>query len=100
MAPGLLQSKLDLACEPSAVRYARSHARSVLAEWGLVGDVADDVLTIVSELAANAVRHAGRPETPFTPEGGQPRVGLCYLSILVFSDHMYVAFYDEATHRH
>jgi hypothetical protein len=98
MAPSLLRSKLDLACEPSAVRYARSHARDVLARWGLFGEVADDAMTVVSELATNAVRHAGGPVEPFSPEHGRPRVSLCYLSMLAFPDHMYVAFYDEATH--
>lgn len=98
MAPSFVQSRLDLACEPSAVRYARSHARDVLAGWGVAGELADDALTVVSELATNAVRHTGGPEEPFSPERGQPRVALCYLSMLAFPDHMYIAFYDEASH--
>ncbi len=99
MTSSFVQSRLDLACEPSAVRYARGHAREVLDKWGLPEVVVDDALTIVSELATNAVRHAGGPAAPFSPEAGQPKVRSCYLSLLGLPDHLYLAFYDEARDR-
>lgn len=98
MALGFLRTRLDLACEPSAVRYARSHAHDVLARWGLSGEIADDAVTVVSELATNAVRHAGGDAAPLRLENPQPRVRVCSLSMLACPDHMYVGFFDEATH--
>lgn len=98
MALGVLRTRLDLACEPSAVRYARSHAGDVLARWGLSGEVADDAMTVVSELATNAVRHAGREAAPFRSEDRQPGARVCSLSMLACPDHMFVGFFDEATH--
>ena len=93
--PGLSQSRLDLACEPSAARYARSHTRDVLQKWGLPLGIIDDALTIVSELASNAVRHAGGNAEPFNEEHGQPKVRLCSLSLLGLPNYLYLAVYDE-----
>ncbi|RFU39454.1 ATP-binding protein [Actinomadura logoneensis] len=45
-----------LAADPTAPRTARAFTREALAEWGLPGD-ASDVLTAVSELVTNALRH-------------------------------------------
>lgn len=51
-------SRLDLACEPSAARWARAHARNLLPAWRVPEDVIGDAQTVISELVTNAVRHA------------------------------------------
>ena len=59
-----LQSVLIIAALPTATPCARLHARSIAREWGL-GDLADTVELVVSELVTNAVRASlgqdGRP---------------------------------------
>ncbi len=55
-SPGFTGCSLS-AC-PDAARRARSFTRSTLASWDLA-ELADDAQVIVSELLANAVRHAG-----------------------------------------
>lgn len=105
------QSRLELACEPCAPRHARAHVRDVLPRWGLPEDLVDDALLIVSELATNAVRHAGGDvgagvggagavggagvAGPFTDEHGQPKVRMCSLSLVSLSEHLYLGVYDE-----
>jgi len=53
-----------IAALPTATPCARLHARSIALEWGL-GDLADTVELVVSELVTNAVQasvdHDGRP---------------------------------------
>jgi anti-sigma regulatory factor (Ser/Thr protein kinase) len=49
------QSYLELGALPSAVPSARLHARLVVSEWGL-GEIADTVELIVSELVTNGVQ--------------------------------------------
>lgn len=46
-----------LSPSPDAAGRARSFARSALNAWGL-GELADDVELVVTELLANAIRHA------------------------------------------
>jgi hypothetical protein len=97
MAPGSgYHSRLDLACEPSAVRYARGHAEDTLQTWGVTGDLADDALIVVSELATNAVRHTGRNAEPFDPARGRPKVPVCALLLWLDVNGLYVAVYDES----
>jgi serine/threonine-protein kinase RsbW len=93
--PGLLQSRLDLACEPSAVRYARQHAKDTLQQWGVPSEVSYDALTIVAELATNAVRHAGADAEPFDPAQGQPRVRMCALAMWISNSVLYISMFDE-----
>jgi anti-sigma regulatory factor (Ser/Thr protein kinase) len=50
-----LVSTLEFGSLPTAVACARAHARSVLFEWGL-GHLADDVVTLSSELVTNALQ--------------------------------------------
>ena len=92
---GPLHSSLDLACEPSAVRYARVHTEDVLRTWGVRSDVADDALLVVAELATNAIRHAGGPTEPFSPEQGQPKVRMCAVLLWLQCSHLYVSVYDQ-----
>jgi hypothetical protein len=65
-------SRLNLACEPSAVRIARLHAKDMMARWEVPQGLGADTLTIVSELVTNAVRHAGAPAEPYLGGGGIP----------------------------
>ncbi|MFJ4406797.1 MULTISPECIES: ATP-binding protein [unclassified Streptomyces] len=91
-----LHSVLDLACERSAVRYAKGHADAVLRDWGLPEDLAYDALTVVAELASNAVRHAGAEAKPFAPDCGQPHVPRCELTLWIAADRLCIAMYDES----
>lgn len=88
-------SRLDLACEPSSIRSARSHAQDTLERWGIPEETGYDALTIVSELATNAVRHTSPPADPVAPGAGQPQ-GRSY-SLALWTDgwHLYVAVWDE-----
>lgn len=89
------QSRLELACEPPAPWYARAHAKDILPRWGLPRTVVEDALTIVSELATNAVRHTGAPAVPHD-HGSRPEVRLCALSLMVIPGWLYIGVYDEA----
>jgi anti-sigma regulatory factor (Ser/Thr protein kinase) len=96
MAPCFgFQSSLDLACEPSAVRYARGHTEDTLHGWGVPDETAYDALTIVSELTTNAVRHTGAGAVPFDAARGQPRVRSCSLMLWIAVHSLYVAVHDE-----
>lgn len=48
---------------PGAVSGVRRHIRTVLADWNLAADLAEDVLLVVSELLTNALVHALPPAT-------------------------------------
>lgn len=66
-----VQSILIIAALPTATPCARLHARIVALEWGL-GELADTVELVVSELVTNAVQasadHDGRPR--YSEESG------------------------------
>ncbi|MFJ6843565.1 ATP-binding protein [Streptomyces griseoluteus] len=57
---------------PESARTARRLVRAALSAWGL-DDLADDSLLIVSELVANAVRHAPRDSIRVVVERRTPR---------------------------
>ncbi len=46
---------------PSSLPDLRTQVRAALALWGIVGRVVEDVVLVVSELAANAIEHARTP---------------------------------------
>ena len=58
--PGGLLTAFTLAAVPESARAARGRVRAALLTSGL-GELADDAEAIVSELVANAVRHAASP---------------------------------------
>ncbi len=58
-APPILVAGLDK--DPRAVREARAVLRPVLTSLQLTAETRQDVLTVVSELAANAITHAIGP---------------------------------------
>jgi CheY-like chemotaxis protein/anti-sigma regulatory factor (Ser/Thr protein kinase) len=52
------EASLELACEAGDVRLARRFVAEKVREWGLES-LLDDALLVTSELAANAITHAG-----------------------------------------
>ncbi|MFD8548016.1 ATP-binding protein [Streptomyces sp. NPDC059649] len=46
---------------PEAVSVVRRRVRTVLADWNVAPDLADDALLVISELTTNAVVHALPP---------------------------------------
>lgn len=89
------ESRLDLACDYSATRYAVAHASGVLRDWGVPRDVVADALLIVDELVTNAVRHAGVASDPFEAERGRPRVGGCGLGLWTCRGYLVICVHDE-----
>lgn len=96
MAPSFAQSRLVLACEPSAVRYAREHARDISKRWNLPLDMAGDCVLIIDELVANAVRHAGGGAEPFDPAHEQPELHWCSLTMWISARQVVIAVSDES----
>lgn len=92
-------SRLDLACEPTATRYALGHAKDVLGRWGVPRGVAEDALVIIDELVTNAVRHAGAAVAPYDPGRGRPKVRLCALALWVADDDLHISVYDQSSRR-
>ncbi|WP_435127110.1 ATP-binding protein [Actinacidiphila sp. bgisy144] len=89
-------SRLNLTCEPSAVRYARTHAREALERWGAVPDAVADALTIVSELTGNAVRHAGGSSCPPEPRDDRRSVRECSLALCASLDSLHITMRDAS----
>jgi hypothetical protein len=57
---GLLERTAEFSAEPSALGAARRFVRDALGQWGLIDeDLIDEASFVVSELATNAVVHAG-----------------------------------------
>ncbi|MYS19886.1 hypothetical protein GTW78_06435 [Streptomyces sp. SID4948] len=98
MTAGLesLLSRLDLACEPSAMRLARAHARDVFLHWAMPPEVLDDALLIVAELATNAVRHSGRPAASYDAGQGRPEARRCALVLDLVPGLLRISFCDES----
>jgi anti-sigma regulatory factor (Ser/Thr protein kinase) len=89
-------SRLNLACEPSAVRIARLHAKDMMARWEVPQGLGADTLTIVSELVTNAVRHAGAPAEPYLGGGGIPLVNRFALTLWWTGGELNVSVWDES----
>jgi serine/threonine-protein kinase RsbW len=87
-------SRLDLACEEAAVRFARAHARDAFAKWDVPEDTADSAVLIVSELVTNAVRHARKPtQTP--PWATTPPPGRLALTLWGYPEYLLIYVYDQ-----
>lgn len=68
---GALTSSILLEGDPRASSAARGFLRSLLEEWGVAEDAAENALLCLSELVTNAVIHAGTAsELRATLEGG------------------------------
>jgi hypothetical protein len=50
------ENRLTFGPYPDTVPTARTHTKVVLGEWGLTGELAGDVLTVLSELVSNALQ--------------------------------------------
>ncbi|WP_443047782.1 ATP-binding protein [Streptomyces sp. H39-S7] len=101
MAAGgqFFQSRLDLACEPTAVHFARSHTEDVLQKWQMPAEVSFDAAVVVVELTSNAVRHAGQDAIPFKQDQGQPPVPQCTLSLWVTNTRLHIGVWDQSLRR-
>ncbi|MFJ2957896.1 ATP-binding protein [Streptomyces sp. NPDC087270] len=100
MAPSFRRSRLDLACEPSAVGRARSHVGDTLTRWRLPEDVVFDAATVVTELTSNAVRHAGSCADPFGPGQVRPStVRRCALTLWVTDTRLHLGVWDQSRAR-
>ena len=71
-------SGCSLSPSPDAASRARSFTRHTLASWGLA-ELADDAQVIVSELLANAIRHAGFRRPEGSPQAWAGELGLWLL---------------------
>ncbi|MEU8825195.1 ATP-binding protein [Streptomyces sp. NPDC048636] len=60
---GTTSRLLPLPQIPEGLSIVRRHAEAILADWSVPGDVADDALLVMSELASNALAHALPPAT-------------------------------------
>ncbi|MDQ0943153.1 ATP-binding protein [Streptomyces sp. V1I1] len=87
-------SRLDLACEEAGVRFARAHARDVLAKWTVPDETADTAVLIVSELVTNAVRHAKKP-TQAPPWATTPPPGQLILTLWHYPQYLLIYVYDQ-----
>lgn len=92
MTPSFLQSRLDLACEPSAVRRARHHTAEVLGQRDTTALLVEDALLIVSELMTNAVKHA---RIPLDAGNNRPELPRCTLNLWTTATHLIIAVYDQ-----
>ncbi|WP_434595684.1 ATP-binding protein [Streptomyces sp. A5-4] len=63
-----LVSRLELAAQADAVRWARSHTCDALRSWGIGEDHIDTARLAVSELVTNAVRHTTDELTDAPPQ--------------------------------
>ena len=61
-SPWPLQTRLELAAQPTAPGVVRGHVRAVAHEWGLAG-LADTAELLVSEISTNAVQASQRLRT-------------------------------------
>ncbi|BBA99055.1 hypothetical protein RVR_10519 [Actinacidiphila reveromycinica] len=90
-------SSLALTCEPAAVPAARRHAMNTLAGWGIPDDSAYDALTIVTELATNAVSHASTWAAPSESEKGRRSVtSRCPLELWTVPRGLCISVWDES----
>jgi anti-sigma regulatory factor (Ser/Thr protein kinase) len=79
---------------PTAAAAARAHVRTALKTWGLAGDLASDVETVVSELIANAVNAStGKDGKPRYVNGRMPVV---WLRLLTDNATLRAEAWDEA----
>jgi hypothetical protein len=81
--------RLELASEPSAVRWARRHAADVLAAWRLA-HLSDVVLLVVSELVTNSVRHACAAPGRALAYGDLARVYRIGLTLVLLPDALVI----------
>jgi hypothetical protein len=78
----------------TAAAAARAHVRTALRSWGISGDLADDVETVVSELVANAVNASTGPDDkPLYVDG---RMLVVWLGLFTDGATLRAEIWDEA----
>jgi anti-sigma regulatory factor (Ser/Thr protein kinase) len=78
----------------TAAAAARAHVRTVLKSWGISGDLADDIETVVSELVANAVNASTGPDgKPLYVDG---RMLVVWLRLFADGAALRAEVWDEA----
>lgn len=78
----------------TAAGAARAHVRTALEAWGIGGDLADDVETVVSELVANAVNASTGPDDKPLYVNGRMRV--VWLGLFTDGATLRAEIWDEA----
>jgi hypothetical protein len=91
-----LISSLDLVPELCSVRAARLYATAAFRGWQVPADTVNDAVTIISELAANALRHAGpSPAVEDQQSAGWSASGACTLVLQLWPGHILVFVCDQ-----
>jgi hypothetical protein len=91
-----LISSLDLAPQLYSVRAARRYATAEFQSWHVPADTVDNAITIISELAANALRHAAlKPEAEAEPPTGRPVASACTLVLQLWPAYLLILVCDE-----
>ncbi|WP_246143222.1 ATP-binding protein [Actinacidiphila oryziradicis] len=91
--PRPLSSRLELACEPNAVAWARHHTTDVLRRWRLPSEVIEVARLLVSELSTNAIRHVQPPTAP--PWEIRLPVGRFVLTLTYCVGRLVIEVYDH-----
>ncbi|MYS23407.1 Anti-sigma regulatory factor (Ser/Thr protein kinase) [Streptomyces sp. DvalAA-14] len=89
-----LISSLDFAPDLFSVRNVRHYTGAALQGWHVPDDTVEAAVTIVSELAANAVRHAGAAEGT-EPAAGRPGSEACTVVLQLWPDRVCVLVWDH-----
>jgi anti-sigma regulatory factor (Ser/Thr protein kinase) len=89
-------SRQDLACEPASIRRARDHASQTLTSWGVPEGAVFDALTVVSELATNAVRHAAVLVAEAASSREQSQRSFYSVLLRATPGYLYVTVWDES----
>jgi anti-sigma regulatory factor (Ser/Thr protein kinase) len=94
----LLVSQLTLAELPSAVPWARRHADEVLRRWRVPPDTIETALLIVSELAANSIRHAPLLQRGPLSHSAPSNIGTITLLLRLTGPHLVIQVGDRDPH--
>lgn len=94
LGDGPLISSLDLAPELSSVREVRRYATATLQGWHVPAAIVEDSITIVSELVANAVRHA-KTASAAEPSTEGLGVGACTVVLALWPGSVCVFVCDQ-----
>ncbi|MCX4976253.1 ATP-binding protein [Streptomyces sp. NBC_00620] len=92
--PSPQHSRLELACEDTAARWARAHARDVLRKWAIPEGATNDALLVISELVTNAVRHTKKPDAP-PPWATTRSSQSCVLTLWCTPEYLLIYVYDH-----
>jgi anti-sigma regulatory factor (Ser/Thr protein kinase) len=89
----LLTTQLTLAAFPTAAACARLHAKQMTWEWGL-GEIAETVELLVSELTTNAIKATQDHELPARPSSPATAVPCVAVRLSLDSQRVLVEVWD------